>query len=113
MAAKKRDLIAGFNDPSPKTAAGEPANLQPSAPAGAAQRMTNTGRSTSFRFLEEDLAIIHARNGYLFANGIKPSSNLIIRAAIRLVARDHTLVQQIRELMAEDRRGQAFKRKSL
>ena len=40
----------------------------------------------------------------LYSQGIKPSHNLVLRAAIRLMPRDHRLVEKVRELMAGDGR---------
>ncbi len=41
---------------------------------------------------------------FLYSLGIKPSHNLVFRAAIRMVPRDHWLVAKVRELIEKDGR---------
>jgi hypothetical protein len=40
----------------------------------------------------------------LYTQGIKPSDNLVLRAALRLMPRDHRLMEQIQALIEKDGR---------
>jgi hypothetical protein len=40
----------------------------------------------------------------LYQQGIKPSDNLILRAALRLMPTDHRLVEKVHELLEKDGR---------
>ena len=42
----------------------------------------------------------------LYAKGIKPSDSLIVRVALRLLPRDHRLIEGAREMVEQDRRRQ-------
>jgi hypothetical protein len=47
----------------------------------------------------------------LYTQGIKPSDNLIFRAALRLMPRDHRLMEQIQVLVEKDERRQRHRDK--
>ena len=40
-----------------------------------------------------------------YAQGIKPSDNLVLRAALRLMPRDHRLIEQIKVLLEREMAG--------
>ena len=63
-----------------------------------------TGKQAAFWLDDEDRAIFHEMGMLLYTQGIKPSHNLVLRAAIRMVPRDHRLVEKVRELMENDGR---------
>ncbi len=105
---KKKDLIAGFRQTPTGQEASESSAVQ-TPEFTPPVRKTNSGRCASFRLDETDKQIIRERSKFLYEHGIKPSDNLIFRAAIRLITRDHRFVEQIRELMAADGRVLRFK----
>lgn len=100
---KKKDLIAGFMQ-TPKTQEATESSAVQISERTLPLRKTNSGRCASFRLDEMDKRIIRERSKFLYENGIKPTDNLILRASIRLITRDHRFVEQIRELMAADGR---------
>src|SRR4051812_22642417 len=60
------------------------------------------GKPTGFRLEESDREIFRQKIRELDLCGLNPSKNLIARAALRLLPRDHRLVETVRELMAAD-----------
>ena len=73
----------------------------PAAPTGPTP---GTGKQAAFWLDDEDRGIFHEMGMLLYSQGIKPSHNLVLRAAIRMVPRDHRLVEKVRELMENDGR---------
>lgn len=71
-----------------------------------------TGKQAAFWLDDEDRAIFHEMGMLLYSQGIKPSHNLVLRAAIRMVPRDHRLVEKVRELMETDGRKVRHQKKS-
>lgn len=65
---------------------------------------TGSGKQAAFWLDDTDRALFHEMGMLLYSQGIKPSHNLVLRAAIRMVPRDHRLVEQVRELMEKDGR---------
>lgn len=65
---------------------------------------TGTGKQAAFWLDDEDRALFHEMGMLLYSQGIKPSHNLVLRAALRMVPRDHRLVEKVRELMEKDGR---------
>jgi hypothetical protein len=63
-----------------------------------------TGRTAAFWLDANDRALFHEAGMMLYAQGIKPSDSLILRAALRLMPRDHRLLDQVRELLERDGR---------
>lgn len=72
---------------------------KPPAAAG-----TSSGRQAAFWLDDEDRAIFREVGMNLYSQGIKPSDNLVLRAALRLMPRDHRLIEQIRILLENDGR---------
>lgn len=71
-----------------------------------------TGKQAAFWLDDEDRAIFHEMGMLLYSQGIKPSHNLVLRAAIRMVPRDHRLVEKVRELMENDGRKLRHQKKN-
>lgn len=69
-----------------------------------ASRATGSGKQAAFWLDDEDRAIFHETGMLLYSQGIKPSHNLVLRAAIRMIPRDHRLVEKVRELIEKDGR---------
>ena len=69
-----------------------------------APRPTGSGKQAAFWLDDEDRAIFHETGMLLYSQGIKPSHNLVLRAAIRMIPRDHRLVEKVRELIEKDGR---------
>ena len=63
-----------------------------------------SGKQAAFWLDDEDRAIFYETGMLLYSQGIKPSHNLVLRAALRLMPRDHRLVEQVRALMGQDGR---------
>ncbi len=64
----------------------------------------SNGKPTGFRLEESDREILRQKCRDLDDYGVHASHNLIARAALRLVPRDHRLVDMIRVLIAADGR---------
>ena len=65
---------------------------------------SSTGRQAAFWLDDEDRKIFREAGMILYHQEIKPSDNLILRAAIRLMPTDHRLVEQVRSLLERDGR---------
>ncbi len=65
---------------------------------------SGTGKQAAFWLDDEDRALFHEFGMLLYSQGIKPSHNLVLRAALRLVPKDHRLNDKVRELLAQDGR---------
>jgi hypothetical protein len=65
---------------------------------------SSTGRQAAFWLDDEDRKIFREAGMILYHQEIKPSDNLILRAAIRLMPTDHRLVEQVRLLLERDGR---------
>jgi len=83
----------------PKKAASRSTKQEEAAATGA-----GTGQQAAFWLNDEDRALFHEFGMLLYSQGIKPSHNLVLRAALRLVPRDHRLTEKVRELLAQDGR---------
>jgi hypothetical protein len=75
-----------------------------SKPVARAAGGTSSGRQAAFWLDDEDRAIFREIGMNLYSQGIKPSDNLVLRAALRLMPRDHRLIEQIRILLENDGR---------
>jgi hypothetical protein len=64
----------------------------------------SSGRQAAFWLDDEDRGILREVGMSLYAQGIKPSDNLVLRAALRLMPRDHRLIEQIKVLLDRDGR---------
>jgi len=74
---------------------------KPVAPAAAG---SSSGRQAAFWLDDEDRAIFREVGMNLYSQGIKPSDSLILRAAIRLMPRDHRFIEEVRALQTQDGR---------
>lgn len=124
----KKDLIAQINKnlapvnssalpPSASLAEPEvpeqPPRKRPVAPAAVPVGPTpGTGKQAAFWLDDEDRAIFHEMGMLLYSQGIKPSYNLVLRAAIRMAPRDHRLVEKVRDLMENDGRKLRHQKKT-
>jgi hypothetical protein len=75
-----------------------------SKPAPAVLPGTSSGRQAAFWLDDEDRGIFREVGMLLYTQGIKPSDNLVFRAALRLMPRDHRLMEQIQVLLEKDGR---------
>jgi len=73
-------------------------------PVANATAGTSSGRQAAFWLDDEDRKIFREVGMLLYQQEIKPSDNLILRAAIRLMPTDHRLVEQVRLLLERDGR---------
>jgi hypothetical protein len=64
----------------------------------------SSGRQAAFWLDDEDRGIFREVGMLLYTQGIKPSDNLVLRAALRLMPRDHRLMEQIKALVEKDGR---------
>ena len=94
----------------PKRRAGAATSAAP-APAPSVPT-PGTGKQAAFWLDDEDRTIFHEMGMLLYSQGIKPSHNLVLRAAIRMVPRDHRLVEKVRELMDNDGRKLRHQKKN-
>jgi len=75
-----------------------------SKPAVAVLPGISSGRQAAFWLDDEDRSIFREVGMLLYTQGIKPSDNLVFRAALRLMPRDHRLMEQIQLLVEKDGR---------
>jgi hypothetical protein len=75
-----------------------------SKPEVAALTGISSGRQAAFWLDDEDRGIFREVGMLLYTQGIKPSDNLVLRAALRLMPRDHRLMEQIKALVEKDGR---------
>ena len=124
----KKDLIAQISQnvapalnpppPLPESVPPEVAERQEKEPARrssaatTASPTTGTGKQAAFWLDDEDRAIFHEMGMVLYSQGIKPSYNLVLRAAIRMVPRDHQLVEKVRYLIENDGRKLRHQKKT-
>jgi hypothetical protein len=87
---------------------------EPTRRSGAttASPTTGTGKQAAFWLDDEDRAIFHEMGMVLYSQGIKPSYNMVLRAAIRMVPRDHQLVEKVRYLIENDGRKLRHQKKT-
>jgi hypothetical protein len=64
------------------------------------------GRPVAFWVNEEDRNILNEVGIMLYAKGIKPSDSLVVRVALRMLPRDHRLIEGARDMLEQDRRRQ-------
>jgi len=63
-----------------------------------------SGKQTALWLDDEDRSILHEMGMLLYSQGIKPSHNVVIRAAIRLMPKDHRFFEKVQELASQDGR---------
>ena len=85
-------------------------SLKTNKPAVAAG--VSSGRQAAFWLDDEDRGIFREVGILLYTQGIKPSDNLVFRAALRLMPRDHRLMEQIQVLVEKDGRRVRHRNKS-
>ena len=88
----------------PKRRAVAPVAMSVAPEAASTGPTPGTGKQAAFWLDDEDRAIFHEMGMLLYSQGIKPSHNLVLRAAIRMVPRDHQLVEQVKKLIENDGR---------
>ena len=90
----------------PQKPVAKPRKAEPVAKSEPADKPSSTGsgKQAAFWLDDEDRAIFHETGMLLYSQGIKPSHNLVLRAAIRMIPRDHRLVEKVRELIEKDGR---------
>ena len=76
-----------------------PIQKKPPLPKGSA-----TGKQIAFWFDDDDRAILQEMGMLLYTQGIKPSHNLVIRAALRMMPKDHRFFEKAQELLQKDGR---------
>jgi hypothetical protein len=122
MSGKKKALAAQINqDLASSPPAEDPGEGTPPAPKRKRERTvkavskkgmgtkrrsasTATGKPGAFWLDDSDRRIFHELGMLLYSQGIRPSDSLILRAAIRLMPRDHRFIEQIRKLQSQDGR---------
>lgn len=81
--------------------------LERGASSEAPSKSDQTGkgvRHSAFWLFDEDRTLLHEISMHLYSQGIKPTNNLILRAAIRLFPETPVLADTVRELIAADGR---------
>lgn len=79
---------------------GPPSATAPPAPAPPARG----GKAVQFWLHDEDRKVIRELAAYLSSQGVRPTDSLIVRAALRLVQGDASLVNAFKEALAHDGR---------
>jgi hypothetical protein len=83
------------------------ASLEPPSGPESAANAAPTGKAVSFWFDDQDRAMLHECGMLLYSHGIRPTHTVIMRAALRLMPRDHRFVEMVGMLNKQDRRGGA------
>ena len=91
-------------NPAPQEKRSRVSRVKRKPPAARAAAGASSGRQAAFWLDDEDRAIFREVGMNLYSQGIKPSDNLVLRAALRLMPRDHRLIEQIRILLENDGR---------
>jgi hypothetical protein len=99
--AKQVEAPPASTEPPGPAARPAPSPVRPEPRSG-----TGKGSPVSFWVNEEDRSILNEIGIMLYSKGIKPSDSLIVRVALRLLPRDHRLVEGAREMLDQDRRRQ-------
>lgn len=86
----------------PKTKS--PVTKSPTASKTEKNSASGSGKQTALWLDDEDRAILHEMGMLLYSQGIKPSHNVVIRAAIRLMPKDHRFFEKVQELASQDGR---------
>jgi hypothetical protein len=83
-------------------------STEPGSPAGhpEPEPRNGKGRPVAFWINDEIRGILDEVGIMLYAKGIKPSDSLVVRVALRLLPRDHRLIEGAREMIEQDRRRQ-------
>jgi hypothetical protein len=105
--ALRAQLAKQIEAPTAKTEPDAPVT-RPGPPPVRPEPRSGSGKGSpvSFWVNEEDRSILNEIGIMLYAKGIKPSDSLIVRVALRLLPRDHRLVEGAREMQEQDRRRQ-------
>ena len=87
-----------------KAAAKIPASEAPPSPATGSPPATGSGKQTALWLDDEDRGILHEMGMQLYSQGIKPSHNLVVRVALRMLPKDHRFFEKAKELIEQDGR---------
>lgn len=81
-----------------------PASEVPSSSATGSPSSTGSGKQTALWLDDEDRGILHEMGMQLYSQGIKPSHNLVVRVALRMLPKDHRFFEKAKELIDQDGR---------
>ena len=87
-----------------KAAAKIPASEVPSSSATGSPPAAGSGKQTALWLDDEDRGILHEMGMQLYSQGIKPSHNLVVRVALRMLPKDHRFFEKAKELIEQDGR---------
>lgn len=87
-----------------KAATKIPASQSSSSPAAGSPSATGSGKQTALWLDDEDRNILHEMGMQLYSQGIKPSHNLVVRVALRMLPKDHRFFEKAKELIEQDGR---------
>jgi hypothetical protein len=91
--------------PARKTVAKKiPASEAPSPSATGSPPAAGSGKQTALWLDDEDRGILHEMGMQLYSQGIKPSHNLVVRVALRMLPKDHRFFEKAKELIEQDGR---------
>lgn len=81
-----------------------PVSDAPSSLATGSPSATGSGKQTALWLDDEDRGILHEMGMQLYSQGIKPSHNLVVRVALRMLPKDHRFFEKAKELIEQDGR---------
>ena len=88
-----------------KRAAGKAEASAVSSPSSTGSTpVTGSGKQTALWLDDEDRGILHEMGMQLYSQGIKPSHNLVVRVALRMLPKDHRFFEKAKELIEQDGR---------
>lgn len=91
--------------PVSKQAAKKTPELEATSPSGSGTPpATGSGKQTALWLDDEDRGILHEMGMQLYSQGIKPSHNLVVRVALRMLPKDHRFFEKAKELIEQDGR---------
>ncbi len=76
----------------------------PSPSSSGSAPLAGTGKQTALWLDDEDRGILHEMGMQLYSQGIKPSHNLVVRVALRMLSKDHRFFEKAKELIEKDGR---------
>ncbi len=87
-----------------KTGKKVPASEVPSPSSTGSSTAAGSGKQTALWLDDEDRSILHEMGMQLYSQGIKPSHNLVVRVALRMLPKDHRFFEKAKELIEQDGR---------
>lgn len=88
-----------------KRAAGKaPVVAAPPPSSSESTSVVGSGKQTALWLDNEDRGILHEMGMQLYSQGIKPSHNLVVRVALRMLSKDHRFFEKAKELIEKDGR---------